>query len=169
VPDVVFVEGQAGTFVRDRPGELARYRRLWQQLLAVALPPDQTRRLVADLVHRVRRHRPTRRILRSSRGVEAGGPTRRPPRFEMTRSEVTPRWICTERRPRTAPGNGLCVELAMIDGGVAVRDSKDRDRGTLRFTAAGFGTFLAGIARQEFDRPADRRSTPAACGDLPPA
>ncbi len=54
VPDVVFVEGQAGTFVKDRPEELARYRRLWQQLLAVALPPEQTRRLVADLVHRVR-------------------------------------------------------------------------------------------------------------------
>ncbi len=49
VPAVVFVEGQAGTFVKDRPDELARYRRLWQQLIAVALPPEQTRRLVADL------------------------------------------------------------------------------------------------------------------------
>jgi transcriptional regulator with XRE-family HTH domain len=54
VPDVVFVEGQAGSFVKDRPEELARYRRLWHQLLAVALSPEQTGRLVNELVHRLR-------------------------------------------------------------------------------------------------------------------
>ncbi len=51
-------------------------------------------------------------------------------------------------------GNGLCVELAVIDDGVAVRDSKDRDGGTLRFSAAGFRAFLGALAREEFDRSA---------------
>ena len=51
-------------------------------------------------------------------------------------------------------GNGLCVELAMIEDGVAIRDSKDPDGGILRFPGASFGAFLGAVARAEFDRPA---------------
>ncbi len=51
-------------------------------------------------------------------------------------------------------GNGLCVELAMIDDGVAVRDSKDRDGGMLRFSGRTFRAFLGALTGEEFDRPA---------------
>jgi Domain of unknown function (DUF397) len=51
-------------------------------------------------------------------------------------------------------GNGLCVELAVIDDGIAVRDSKDRAGGTLRFSGASFRAFLGALSRAEFDRPA---------------
>jgi hypothetical protein len=43
-------------------------------------------------------------------------------------------------------GNGQCVECAHTpDGGMAVRDSKDRDGGTLQFTANDWRAFLASL------------------------
>jgi Domain of unknown function (DUF397) len=51
-------------------------------------------------------------------------------------------------------GNGGgCVEVAFLpDGGVAVRDTKDRALAPHRFTAAGWGAFVAGVRTGEFDR-----------------
>jgi hypothetical protein len=49
-----------------------------------------------------------------------------------------------------------CVEVAFIDGGVGVRDSKDRSHGpVLTFTAAEWEAFTGGVRDGEFDRPAD--------------
>lgn len=51
-------------------------------------------------------------------------------------------------------GNGeSCVEVAVLPGGVAVRDTKDRDLPTHRHTAASWASFLAGVRAGEFDRP----------------
>lgn len=48
--------------------------------------------------------------------------------------------------------NGNCVELAPLpEGGVAVRDSKDRKGPILRFTRAEWAAFLAGMDAGEFD------------------
>jgi len=50
------------------------------------------------------------------------------------------------------PNGGSCVEVALRpDGGVAVRDSKDRGGPTLGFTAAEWTAFLAGVRAGEFD------------------
>lgn len=45
----------------------------------------------------------------------------------------------------------MCVEVAPIgDGAVAVRDSKNRAHGDLRFTAAEWVAFTAGVRDGEF-------------------
>lgn len=47
---------------------------------------------------------------------------------------------------------GNCVEVGRTpEGGVAVRDSKDRDGGTLVFTADEWTAFVAGVRNAEFD------------------
>jgi len=46
---------------------------------------------------------------------------------------------------------GECVEVAVTDDGIAVRDSKDPDGPVLRFTRAEWAAFLAGVWAGEFD------------------
>jgi hypothetical protein len=47
---------------------------------------------------------------------------------------------------------GHCVEVAITDEGIGVRDSKNRDGGFLEFTAPEWDAFLAGAKAGEFDR-----------------
>lgn len=48
--------------------------------------------------------------------------------------------------------NQECVELAPLpDGGFAVRDTKNRERGFLAFNAAEKAAFLAGLRAGEFE------------------
>lgn len=48
---------------------------------------------------------------------------------------------------------GHCVEAELqADGGVIVRDTKNRDGGCLEFTAQEWDAFLAGARDGEFDR-----------------
>jgi hypothetical protein len=51
VPDVVYVEGLAGWIYIERPEDVARYRRVFARLCAMALDPAQS----IDLVTKVRR------------------------------------------------------------------------------------------------------------------
>lgn len=45
-----------------------------------------------------------------------------------------------------------CIEIGRLaDGGVAVRDTKDRGRGALVFTATEWSDFLQGVKAGEFD------------------
>ena len=44
-----------------------------------------------------------------------------------------------------------CVEVALVEGGAAVRDSKDPASPVLRFTAREWEAFLAGVRAGEFD------------------
>ncbi len=46
---------------------------------------------------------------------------------------------------------GLCVEVAMKDGQVAVRDSKDKASVQLQFSAAEWAAFVDGVKNGEFD------------------
>lgn len=48
-------------------------------------------------------------------------------------------------------GNGNCVEVAVLDRAVAVRDTKDRSGPVLAFTPAEWGAFVAGAKNGEFD------------------
>lgn len=48
-------------------------------------------------------------------------------------------------------GGNNCVEVAFLDGGIAVRDSKDRSGPTLCFTAPEWTAFMAGCRAGEFD------------------
>lgn len=43
-----------------------------------------------------------------------------------------------------------CLEVALIDGGVAVRDSKNPSRGVLAFENAEWRAFVRGAAAGEF-------------------
>ena len=48
-------------------------------------------------------------------------------------------------------GNGNCVEVAIVDDAVGVRDSKDRSGPALVFTASEWRAFVAGAKNGEFD------------------
>ena len=51
--------------------------------------------------------------------------------------------------------SGSCVEVATnLPEGVAARDTKDRDGGTLIFTRAEWDAFVGGAKGGEFDLPA---------------
>ena len=55
------------------------------------------------------------------------------------------------RKAQRSIGNGACVELAPIDGMVAMRDSKDPDGPVLVYTPAEWHAFLNGAKAGEFD------------------
>jgi hypothetical protein len=46
--------------------------------------------------------------------------------------------------------NGQCVEVAFVDGGVAVRDSKNPTGPALVISASEWSAFVAGVAAGEF-------------------
>jgi Domain of unknown function (DUF397) len=48
-------------------------------------------------------------------------------------------------------GTGACVEVARIDGGVAVRHSQDPDGPMIRYTTLEWTAFLQGVRNGEFD------------------
>lgn len=63
-------------------------------------------------------------------------------------STLEARW--TKSRHSNAEGN--CVEVAaLMDGGVALRNSRDPDGPALVYTAAELAAFLAGAKDGEFD------------------
>jgi hypothetical protein len=47
--------------------------------------------------------------------------------------------------------NGCCVEVGFAATHVGVRDSKDRQASSLVVTRAGWGAFVGGVKRGEFD------------------
>lgn len=51
----------------------------------------------------------------------------------------------------TLSGANGCVEVAFVDGQVAVRDSKDRHGHVLVFTQLEWSAFLGGVRAGEFD------------------
>jgi hypothetical protein len=50
-------------------------------------------------------------------------------------------------------GGNNCVEVAFLDHGVAVRDSKDPSGPALKFTPAEWAAFVGGCRDGEFDGP----------------
>ena len=59
----------------------------------------------------------------------------------------------TWRKSARSGAAGHCVEIAEEPAAVLVRDSKDASGPVLRFAAAGWEGFLAGVRDGEFDRP----------------
>jgi len=57
-------------------------------------------------------------------------------------------WIMSSR---SAGNGGSCVEARRHDGLIEVRNSKDPEAGTVRFTAEEWDSFLFGAKRGEFD------------------
>jgi hypothetical protein len=55
----------------------------------------------------------------------------------------------TKSRHSNAEGN--CVEVARVDGGIALRNSRDPDGPALVYTPAEVAAFLAGAKDGEFD------------------
>ena len=47
--------------------------------------------------------------------------------------------------------SGSCVEVAFVDGAIAVRDSRDRSGPTLVYTPAEWEAFIGGVKDGEFD------------------
>jgi hypothetical protein len=58
-----------------------------------------------------------------------------------------------EWRKSSYSGTNGCVEVAVADDGIAVRDSKDPGGPVLRYDAHEWEAFLAGVRNGEFERP----------------
>jgi Domain of unknown function (DUF397) len=54
-------------------------------------------------------------------------------------------------RKSSASGNSNCVEVALTDEHVWVRDTKDRRGPVLHFTAREWAAFVQGVRQGEFD------------------
>lgn len=54
-------------------------------------------------------------------------------------------------KSRHSNAEGNCVEVARVDGGVAVRNSRDPDGPALVYTSAEVAAFVAGAKDGEFD------------------
>jgi hypothetical protein len=52
---------------------------------------------------------------------------------------------------RSGPNCDNCVEVAFVDGAIAVRDSKDPEGPVLIFTPAEWDAFVGGVKDGEFD------------------
>jgi hypothetical protein len=61
---------------------------------------------------------------------------------------MTPRW---KRSGACSGADSTCVEVDLSGEEVAVRDSKDGGGPILRFTAAEWRAFVAGVRAGEFD------------------
>lgn len=55
------------------------------------------------------------------------------------------------RKAQLSVNNGACVEVAPVDGMIAVRDSKDPSGPILTYTTAEWHAFLDGARNGEFD------------------
>lgn len=56
-----------------------------------------------------------------------------------------------KKATRSTGNGGSCVEVAYVDGQVAVRDSKNPDGAVLVFTPAEWDAFVDGAKKGEFD------------------
>jgi hypothetical protein len=70
----------------------------------------------------------------------------------IARLSVEARTAKTKWR-RSTGGPGFGVEVAFLDGVVAVRDSKQIDSPALTFTHAQWAAFVKGVQQGEFERP----------------
>jgi hypothetical protein len=57
-------------------------------------------------------------------------------------------------RKSSRSGSNGCVEVAFLDGQIAVRSSRDRGGPVLLFSDVEWEALLAGVRRGEFDTPA---------------
>ncbi len=64
----------------------------------------------------------------------------------MDTTEDSIRW-----RKSSRCESGTCVEVAHIDGTIAIRDSKDLHGSVLTFSAEEWAAFVAGVRNGEFD------------------
>jgi hypothetical protein len=60
-------------------------------------------------------------------------------------------WKSAAWHKSSKSGTNSCVEVAILQGRVAVRDSKDRDGGMLFFTLSEWNAFIGGVREGEFD------------------
>jgi hypothetical protein len=55
------------------------------------------------------------------------------------------------RKARSSIGNGACVEVASMNGMVALRDSKDPNGTILKYSVTEWHAFLVGAKKGDFD------------------
>jgi hypothetical protein len=126
-PGVVYVEGLIESVYLERAEDLKRYREIFNRLQSIALSPDGTVDLIADLS-------------RSYRGVD--NRTRSPVMLTDQKARGL-QW----RKAKRSAGDGECVEVALVDGKIVVRDSRDPDGTWQRYPAQSWRDFVSIVKR----------------------
>jgi len=54
------------------------------------------------------------------------------------------------RKARRSAGNGACVEVAPVNGQIAIRDSKDPNGSRLQYSSRSWRVFLAAVRANNF-------------------
>ncbi len=68
----------------------------------------------------------------------------------MTHTDLgnnVPAW----RKAQRSVGNGACVEVASVNGMIAIRDSKNPNGAVLFYTPVEWNAFLNGVRKHKFD------------------
>jgi hypothetical protein len=71
---------------------------------------------------------------------------------------IDPRW---RKSSRSSGNGGACVEAGIMPGVVLVRDTTDRQGGTLAFTAAAWRAFAEGLKRDLAGQPSPKGAASA--------
>ena len=54
------------------------------------------------------------------------------------------------RKARRSAGNGACVEVAPVNGQIAIRDSKDPNGSRLQYSSRSWRVFVAAVTANNF-------------------
>jgi Domain of unknown function (DUF397) len=89
--------------------------------------------------------------LRSASGPLAGDGSEIPVKLEVENKRGAVAQSKAIWHKSTYSGLNGCVEIAVLDGQIGVRDSKDRNGPILRFTHTEWDSFLNGVKDGQFD------------------
>jgi hypothetical protein len=133
-PDTVYVTMATGGVFREKPDEVDRSALIFNRLQERALGPSTSAGLIADRLNPA----PYSPFARRQHGKGAT--------TFMNLHQVV--W---RKSSRSGPWTDNCVEVAFIDGAVAVRDSKNPAGAVLVFTPTEWDAFVNGAKDGEFD------------------
>ncbi len=130
-PGVVYVEGLIGSVYLERTDDLKRYREIFNRLQSIALSPRESANLIANLSRSYKdSSEPNLRDIFILHGDMPGGAPEGTVEAISKRgalmSQASPeardlKW----RKATCSAGDGACVEVAPVNGRIAVRDSKN--------------------------------------------
>ncbi len=136
-PEIVFVEGLIGSVYLEHEEDLRRYREIFNRLKSIVLSPEDTANVLAELRDS---YRDDFQVPLSASAEHPWQHNRRRGQMSLTGQEIHGlAW----RKASHSANDGACVEVALVGGRVAVRDSKNPGGNWLRYPARTWQDFIS--------------------------